>query len=112
MLVVTLTFAIVFLPEEVARLRNDAAAAFAYVTNWYLAFNNESYFETVGRPSLLQHLWSLAVKEQFYVLWPPLFVAGIMLLRRYTLLVALVGTAASALLMAFLYQPDIDPSRI
>jgi len=35
-----------------------------------------------------------------------------MLLRRYTLLVALVGTAASALLMAFLYQPDVDPSRI
>ena len=112
LLVVTLAFAIVCLPEEVARLRNDAAAAFAYVTNWYLVFNNESYFETVGRPSLLLHLWSLAVEEQFYVLWPPLFVVGIMLLRRYTLLVALAGAAASALLMAILYQPDVDPSRI
>jgi peptidoglycan/LPS O-acetylase OafA/YrhL/lysophospholipase L1-like esterase len=112
LLVVTLAFAVVFLPEEVARLRNDAAAAFAYVTNWYLVVNNESYFETVGRPSLLLHLWSLAVEEQFYVLWPPLFVVGIMLLRRYTLLVALAGAAGSALLMATLYQPDVDPSRI
>src|SRR5919112_2073925 len=112
LLVVTLAFAVVFLPEEVARLRNDAAAAFAYVTNWYLIFNNESYFETVGRPSLLLHLWSLAVEEQFYVLWPPLFVVGMMLLRRYTLLVALAGAAVSALLMAILYQPDVDPSRI
>src|SRR5918992_975019 len=112
LLVVTLAFAVVFLPEEVARLRNDAAAAFAYVTNWYLVFNNESYFETVGRPSLLLHLWSLAIEEQFYVLWPPLFVVGMMLLRRYTLLVALAGAAVSALLMAILYQPDVDLSRI
>jgi peptidoglycan/LPS O-acetylase OafA/YrhL len=112
LLVVTLTFAVVFLPEEVARLRDDAAAAVGYVTNWYLVFNNESYFETVGRPSLLLHLWSLAVEEQFYVLWPPLFVAGMMLLRRYTFLVALAGAAASALLMAFLYQPAVDPSRV
>ena len=112
LLVVTLALAVVFLPEEVARLRNDAVAAFAYVTNWYLIFNNESYFETVGRPSLLLHLWSLAVEEQFYVLWPPLFVVGMMLLRRYTLLVALAGAAVSALLMVILYQPDVDPSRI
>jgi peptidoglycan/LPS O-acetylase OafA/YrhL len=46
------------------------------------------------------------------VLWPPLFVVGMMLLRRYTLLVALAGAATSALLMAILYQPDVDPSRI
>src|ERR671917_1081296 len=112
LLVVTLAFAVVFLPGEVARLRGDALAAFGYVTNWYLILGEQSYFETVGRPSLLLHLWSLAVEEQFYLLWPPLFVAGIILLRRYALLVALAGAAASALLMAFLYQPDVDPSRI
>ena len=61
LLVVTLAFAVVFLPGEVARLRDDALAAFAYVTNWYLILGEQSYFETVGRPSLLQHLWSLAV---------------------------------------------------
>src|SRR5918994_5013639 len=104
LLVVTLAFAVMFLPEEIARLRNDAAAALAYVTNWYLVFNNESYFESVDRPSLLLHLWSLAVEEQFFVVWPPRFVVGIMLLCRYTLLVALAGTAASAFAMAILSQ--------
>src|SRR5829696_3217215 len=49
----------VFLPGEVAGLRGDVLAAFGYVTNWYLIFGQESYFEAVGRTSLLQHLWSL-----------------------------------------------------
>lgn len=70
LLVVTLAFAVVFLPGEVAGLRGDVLAAFGYVTNWYLIFGQESYFEAVGRPSLLQHLWSLAVEEQFYLIWP------------------------------------------
>src|SRR5918994_1890530 len=75
-LAVTLAFAVLFLPAEVARLRGDAVAAFGYATNWYLVFGQEFYFETAGRPSLLQHLWSLAIEEQFYVLWSLLFAAG------------------------------------
>src|SRR5918996_5994324 len=102
LLVVTLTVAVVFLPGEVARLRDDALAAFGYVTNWYLIFNNESYFETVGRPSLLQHLWSLAVEEQFYVLWPLLLTGvlwGVAPIRRWrrrrlALRIALAGAIA------------------
>jgi len=116
LLAVTLALSVVFLPGEVAGLRSDALAAFGYVTNWYLIFNHESYFEAVGRPSLLQHLWSLAVEEQFYLLWPPLFVLGMTLVRwrfRRALFAALlVGAAASALLMALLYRPDLDPSRV
>ena len=112
LLVVTLAFAVVFLPGEVARLREDALAAFGYVTNWYLIVGEESYFEAVGRPSLLQHLWSLAVEEQFYVLWPLVLVAGMMLLRGRALFITLLGAVSSALLMAILYRPDVDPSRI
>jgi peptidoglycan/LPS O-acetylase OafA/YrhL len=117
MLVVTLAFAVVFLPGEVAKLRGDAITSFGYVTNWYLVFGHESYFESVGRPSLLKHLWSLAVEEQFYLLWPPVLAAGLSLgalrwRRRRVLLLALAGAAASALLMAILYQPEVDPSRI
>ena len=77
LLVVTLGFAVVFLPGEVAGLRGDVLAAFGYVTNWYLIFAQESYFEAVGRPSLLQHLWSLAVEEQFYLIWPPILALGL-----------------------------------
>ncbi|MDQ3705181.1 MAG: acyltransferase family protein [Chloroflexota bacterium] len=110
---VTLAFCVLFLPEEVAGLRGDVLAATGYVTNWYLIFNQQSYFEVMGRPSLLQHLWSLAVEEQFYLLWPLLFVAGMRFLRRgVVLLAALGGAVASFVLMALLYQPDVDPSRI
>ena len=109
----TLAFAVVFLPHEVAGLRGDALAAVGYVTNWYLVFSHKSYFEVVGRPSMLRHLWSLAIEEQFYLLWPLLFAAGIKLLRRRRMLLAVIaGAVASAVLMAVLYQPDLDPSRV
>ncbi|MBO0691199.1 MAG: acyltransferase, partial [Candidatus Dormibacteraeota bacterium] len=68
LLLVCITYAVLFLPGEVARLRTDALAALGYVTNWYLVLGHQSYFQVVGRPSLFQHLWSLAVEEQFYIL--------------------------------------------
>ena len=113
LLVGTLAFAVLFLPEEVARLRDDVLAAIGYVTNWLLIFSQESYFEAAGRPSILQHLWSLAVEEQFYILWPLLLAAGLTFLpRRCWLPTVLGGAVASAVLMAVLYQPEADPSRI
>src|ERR687893_4241 len=117
LLLVTLAYPVVFLPGEVAGLRNDALAAFGYVTNWYLVFGQESYFEAVGRPSLLKHLWSLAVEEQFYLLWPPVLAVGLSVgakrwRQRRVLIVALAGAVTSALLMVILYRPEADPSRI
>jgi peptidoglycan/LPS O-acetylase OafA/YrhL len=117
LLVVTLAYAVAFLPGEVAGLRGDALAAFGYVTNWYLVFGQESYFEAVGRPSLLKHLWSLAVEEQFYLLWPLAFAVGMgvgatRLRRRRVVTVALAGAGASVVAMAVLYVPGVDPSRI
>ena len=117
LIVVCLAYAVVFLPEEVAGLRADALAAFAYVTNWYLVVGQESYFEAVGRPSLLQHLWSLAVEEQFYLLWPLVFWVGISLgatrWRQRRVLVSALGVAAlSVALMAIMYVPGVDPSRL
>ena len=44
--------------------------AFFYVTNWWYVLHGTSYFEATGRPPMLQHLWSLAVEEQFYFVWP------------------------------------------
>ena len=113
LLIVVLAFAVIRLPDEVARLRGDALAAFGYVTNWYFIFRQQSYFEVIGRPSLFQHLWSLAIEEQFYVIWPPILA---LMLRRWSqrrLLAVLLGTAvASSLLMAILYRPHVDPSRV
>jgi len=117
LIVVTLAYAVVFLPGEVAGLRGDVLAALGYVTNWYLVLGHESYFEAIGRPSLLKHLWSLAVEEQFYVLWPLVFWFGVSFgatrwRTRRVLMVALGGAAASVLLMAALFVPGVDPSRL
>jgi peptidoglycan/LPS O-acetylase OafA/YrhL len=113
LLLTVLTFAVLFLPEEVAELRSDALAATGYVTNWYLIFSHKSYFEAVGRPSLLRHLWSLAVEEQFYLLWPLLFTGLMLWLKpRRALFAILAGIIASTLLMVALYDPTVDPSRV
>lgn len=117
LLVVTLAYAVVFLPQEVAGLREDLLAALGYVTNWYLVLGHESYFEAIGRPSLLKHLWSLAIEEQFYLIWPLIFAVvmstGAIVTRwPRAMCVALAGAAVSALLMALLYRPEADPSRV
>ncbi len=113
LLLVTLVFALLFLPDQVARLREDALAAALYVMNWRLIFSHQPYFQAVGRPSLLQHLWSLAVEEQFYLVWPPVFVVLMRVLPRRGVAVTVAAAAiASTLLMALLYAPGASTSRL
>ncbi|HYX44129.1 MAG TPA: acyltransferase family protein [Acidimicrobiales bacterium] len=101
-------------PDQGYRLRGDLGAALAYVSNWRLIFEHQSYFQATGRPPLLQHLWSLAVEEQFYVLWPVLLGVGLRLTgrRRRVGAAAIVVAAGSTVLMAVLHDPTADPSRV
>ena len=100
-------------PDGLDRLRRDVPAALVYVTNWALIVGRESYFETVGRPSPLRHLWSLAIEEQFYVVWPIVFALAYRLLpRRAVIGVVIAAVAASTAWMVVLYEPFTDPSRV
>jgi peptidoglycan/LPS O-acetylase OafA/YrhL len=99
-------------PDELRRLRGDVAAALTYSTNWTQIVWHRSYFEQLGRPSLLQHLWSLAVEEQFYLLWPLVLVLCLRTGGRLRALrVTLIGIVISAVVMAWLFQSYPDPHR-
>ena len=101
--------------DTLQRLRADAFATLGYVANWRFITSGGSYFAEFASPSPLRHVWSLAIEEQFYLVWPPAF----LLLLRFTRgsRAALLGittglAAASAILMAVLFAPGGDPSRV
>lgn len=104
--------------DALPHLRRDAPASLLYVTNWELLRSNTSYFESTGRPPLLQHLWSLAIEEQFYIVWAPL--AALLLPRigrRAFGMLAWAAGVASAIWMAVLahamgYPEQGNPSRL
>jgi peptidoglycan/LPS O-acetylase OafA/YrhL len=87
-------------------LRGDAIASLAYVANWHFILAGSNYFDRTGLTSPLIHMWSLAVEEQFYLLWPLVFLGVIKIWRslRALLIVCIVGSLASALEMALLYN--------
>lgn len=57
-------------PLQRADLAGDAIAALAYVANWRFIFSDQSYADLFAEPSPVLHFWSLAIEEQFYVLYP------------------------------------------
>ncbi|MEV6844800.1 acyltransferase family protein [Actinoplanes sp. NPDC051411] len=89
-----------------AARRGEMLAGLFYYANWHMIFAHRSYFDGAGA---LDHLWSLAIEEQFYVWWP---LALILLLRRrraWPWAAAALATA-SAVTMVLAYSAD-DPTR-
>jgi peptidoglycan/LPS O-acetylase OafA/YrhL len=98
--------------DELGRLRGDGLASVGYVANWRFVLTGQSYFDLVAAPSPLRHLWSLAIEEQFYLVWP--LVATVCFAvrrpRHAFLLVCGAGIAVSVAAMAALHDAA-DPTR-
>jgi peptidoglycan/LPS O-acetylase OafA/YrhL len=99
---------------ELDRIRGDALATMAYVANWHAIATNHDYFAAASSP--LEHTWSLAIEEQFYVVFPivAFFLvrshASAAVARRRVFVVCLAGIIASLAAMLALADPN-DPSR-
>jgi peptidoglycan/LPS O-acetylase OafA/YrhL len=129
-----------FARSFVPGFRGDVIGSVLYASNWWYIGQHSSYYARFAPPGPLDHLWSLAVEEQFYLVWPwvvlvLVWLAGLAGRRRgqaggrdeargaggpylsararlVLTEVTLWLTAVSAVLMAVLYQPGYDPTRV
>ena len=95
--------------EQRARFRDDGLATLGYVANWERVFSDVSYWDMFSQPSPLDHMWSLAIEEQFYVFWP-LVVIGLARLAgarlaRVVAVVSVVAAVGSLAWLAASYDP-------
>jgi peptidoglycan/LPS O-acetylase OafA/YrhL len=112
-------------------VRTQSLSSLLYVSNWSAILNGSSYESRFGHDLPLAHFWSLAVEEQFYILFPLVIGGLILLIRRVAarridrsaalpheslarvlLLTAVCGAIASVMAMHLLHTPNTDPSRV
>jgi peptidoglycan/LPS O-acetylase OafA/YrhL len=113
MLVVVSVWVALFDSGQLGGVRTQVLAAGVYVSNWVTIAQHGSYFARFAAPLPLDHLWSLAIEEQFYLLWPWLVMLGVWAVRKRWLLALLTLALAvfSAVAMSRLYHPGYDPTR-
>lgn len=114
MIISTLAWAMLFNRKLLTTLLGDAVASITYASNWWFIFHKLSYFDSFGLPSPLKNLWSLAIEEQFYIVWPVVLIIGLKAFKKRAKVANIVFILAlgSAILMGILYKPGEDPSRV
>jgi peptidoglycan/LPS O-acetylase OafA/YrhL len=108
-------YALLFAPGgTLGTLRGDGLSTLLYFGNWHQILDGQSYFVQVSAPSPLLHTWTLAIEEQFYLVWPIVVIVVLKVSKspRVLLGVAVAGVLASATEMALLFHTGLDPSRI
>jgi peptidoglycan/LPS O-acetylase OafA/YrhL len=103
-------YCVVFASQtQLYQIRGDALATLGYVANWRQIFSHQDYFALFTSPSPLDHTWSLAIEEQFYLIWPLVFVGLLAWWRgavaKAVLVTSLVLAGISSVLMFELYNP-------
>lgn len=114
MLILSSAYITFFQQDLLNNLRSIVASSLLFYNNWWQIFKGFSYFDRFTTQSPFTHIWSLAVEVQNYLIWPFIFI----LLEKYVkknkkIFSIILGAAiVSGLLMAILYNPDSDPTRV
>ena len=105
----TTTIAIgIWAPDTIKRLLTDMPFSLTGTMNWWLVARHQDYFESIGRPPLLQHTWSLAVEAQFYLLWPLIlfFILKRLGKKRIPIAALVIATASGVALLFVSFSLD------
>jgi len=110
--VTTTTIAIgIWAPDTIKRLLTDMPFSLTGTMNWWLVARHQDYFESIGRPPLLQHTWSLAVEAQFYLLWPLILYFILKRLGKSRIPIAALVIAAASGITLLLVSFSLDASN-
>lgn len=108
MVVFTTIYIGVYAPETVRRFLNDLPYVFTGTMNWALVNRQQDYFESIGRPPLLQHTWSLAVEAQFYLIWPLVLLFVLRYFGKKNISFVALAIALASGIALFIYSVQID----
>jgi peptidoglycan/LPS O-acetylase OafA/YrhL len=110
--VITTAIAIgIWAPDTMKRFLTDLPFSLTGTMNWWLVARQQDYFESIGRPPLLQHTWSLAVEAQFYLIWPLILYFILKKLGRNRIPIAALLIAAASGITLLLVSLSLDASN-